>query len=141
MVPLSGKNLTVREVLVPKEGFEPTHPYGYYVLNVARLPFRHFGTPQQHGQCSRHHTPSRQRRDQPARPAQPSDWSSLRLAAPWWWAVEDLNLGPLACEASALTAELTAQAFHMPTTLCLTILANQNHLRPSVATTGFEPVT
>ena len=30
-------------VLVPKEGFEPTHPYGYYVLNVARLPFRHFG--------------------------------------------------------------------------------------------------
>ena len=29
--------------LVPKEGFEPTHPYGYYVLNVARLPFRHFG--------------------------------------------------------------------------------------------------
>ena len=30
-------------VLVPKEGFEPTHPFGYYVLNVARLPFRHFG--------------------------------------------------------------------------------------------------
>ena len=29
--------------VVPKEGFEPTHPYGYYVLNVARLPFRHFG--------------------------------------------------------------------------------------------------
>ena len=29
--------------LVPKEGFEPTHPCGYYVLNVARLPFRHFG--------------------------------------------------------------------------------------------------
>ena len=25
------------------------------------------------------------------------------------WAVEDLNLRPLACEASALTAELTAQ--------------------------------
>ena len=25
-----------------------------------------------------------------------------------WWAVEDLNLGPLACEASALTTELTA---------------------------------
>ena len=30
--------------VVPKEGFEPTHPFGYYVLNVARLPFRHFGT-------------------------------------------------------------------------------------------------
>ena len=25
-----------------------------------------------------------------------------------WWAVEDLNLGPLACEASALTTELPA---------------------------------
>ena len=34
--------------LVPKEGFEPTHPYGYYVLNVARLPFRHFGIFRQH---------------------------------------------------------------------------------------------
>ena len=32
--------------VVPKEGFEPTHPCGYYVLNVARLPFRHFGTPE-----------------------------------------------------------------------------------------------
>jgi hypothetical protein len=29
--------------MVPKVGFEPTHPYGYYALNVARLPFRHFG--------------------------------------------------------------------------------------------------
>ena len=33
-------------IVVPKEGFEPTHPCGYYVLNVARLPFRHFGTDQ-----------------------------------------------------------------------------------------------
>ena len=31
------------------------------------------------------------------------------LAAQLWWAVEDLNLGPLACEASALTTELTAR--------------------------------
>ena len=30
--------------VVPKEGFEPTHPCGHYALNVARLPFRHFGT-------------------------------------------------------------------------------------------------
>ena len=29
--------------MVPKEGFEPTRPCGHYVLNVARLPFRHFG--------------------------------------------------------------------------------------------------
>ena len=28
-----------------------------------------------------------------------------------WWAVEDLNLGPLACEASALTTELTAPGY------------------------------
>jgi hypothetical protein len=25
-----------------------------------------------------------------------------------WWAIKDLNLGPLACEASALTTELIA---------------------------------
>ena len=30
--------------MVPKERFELTHPHGYYDLNVARLPFRHFGT-------------------------------------------------------------------------------------------------
>jgi hypothetical protein len=29
--------------LVPKGGFEPPRPYGHYALNVARLPFRHFG--------------------------------------------------------------------------------------------------
>jgi hypothetical protein len=29
--------------IVPKEGFEPSRPYGHYALNVARLPFRHFG--------------------------------------------------------------------------------------------------
>ena len=30
--------------MVPKEGFEPTRPYGHCALNAARLPFRHFGT-------------------------------------------------------------------------------------------------
>ena len=34
--------------------------------------------------------------------------SALAPAARLEWAVEDLNLGPLACEASALTTELTA---------------------------------
>jgi hypothetical protein len=29
--------------MVPKVGFEPTRPFGHYALNVARLPFRHFG--------------------------------------------------------------------------------------------------
>jgi hypothetical protein len=28
---------------VPKVRFELTRPYGHYALNVARLPFRHFG--------------------------------------------------------------------------------------------------
>ena len=28
---------------LPKEGFEPSRPKGHYALNVARLPFRHFG--------------------------------------------------------------------------------------------------
>ena len=30
--------------LVPKVGFEPTRPCGHYALNVACLPFHHFGT-------------------------------------------------------------------------------------------------
>ena len=30
-------------LVVPKEGLEPSCPYGHYALNVARLPFRHFG--------------------------------------------------------------------------------------------------
>lgn len=29
--------------MVPKGGFEPPRPNGHYALNVARLPFRHFG--------------------------------------------------------------------------------------------------
>ena len=29
--------------LVPKGRFELPRPYGHYALNVARLPFRHFG--------------------------------------------------------------------------------------------------
>ena len=28
---------------MPKVRFELTRPYGHYALNVARLPFRHFG--------------------------------------------------------------------------------------------------
>ena len=65
---------------------------GYYALNVARLPFRHFGTamPLSLDPLHAHGAESRQ----------------------VWWAIEDLNLGPLACEASALTAELTAQGAH-----------------------------
>jgi hypothetical protein len=32
-----------RVFLVPKVGFEPTRAIAHYALNVARLPFRHFG--------------------------------------------------------------------------------------------------
>ena len=28
---------------MPKVGLEPTHPHGYQILSLARLPFRHFG--------------------------------------------------------------------------------------------------
>src|SRR6266566_4062285 len=31
-----------------------------------------------------------------------------------WWAIKDLNLGPLACEASALTTELIAHEPMLP---------------------------
>jgi hypothetical protein len=29
---------------VPKEGFEPSRPYGRRILSPLRLPFRHFGS-------------------------------------------------------------------------------------------------
>ena len=34
-----------RVFLVPKAGFEPARAIAHYALNVARLPFRHFGVP------------------------------------------------------------------------------------------------
>ena len=40
-------------------------------------------------------------------PAEPAG-AGIRTGC-MWWAIEDLNLGPLACEASALTTELIAQ--------------------------------
>ena len=35
--------LSYQRVMVPKVGFEPTRANAHYALNVARLPFRHFG--------------------------------------------------------------------------------------------------
>ncbi len=64
---------------------------GYYALNVERLPFRHFGT----------------YRPLSLDPLQTDGADSRQF----WWAIEDLNLGPLACEASALTAELIALTY------------------------------
>lgn len=37
--------LSYKRNMVPKERFELSRPYGHYALNVARLPFRHFGFP------------------------------------------------------------------------------------------------
>ena len=37
--------LLLYAALVPKERFELSCPFGHYALNVARLPFRHFGMP------------------------------------------------------------------------------------------------
>ena len=72
---------------------------------------------------SRTHTPVRILRPERSASTVPplrhiSVASGVRAAAirtvSTWWAIEDLNLGPLACEASALTAELTAQGqFHL----------------------------
>jgi hypothetical protein len=33
-------------MLVPGAGFEPAHPFGYQILSLMRLPFRHPGTQQ-----------------------------------------------------------------------------------------------
>ena len=43
LYPLSYQRVNV----VPKVGFEPTRANAHYALNVARLPFRHFGWSQQ----------------------------------------------------------------------------------------------
>ena len=71
--------------MVPKEGFEPTH-----LLKVLR--------------------PERSASAVP--PLRLGVTITLKYSIytqnQQWWAVEDLNLGPLACEASALTTELTA---------------------------------
>ena len=69
-----------------------------------------------------------------------------------WWAIEDLNLGPLACEASALTTELIALVLHslvpserLRATTQFGIYATGRRPHPfcpcGVATTGIEPVT
>ena len=109
---------------------------GYYALNVARLPFRHFGI-------------SRSLLLDPSH-----TYCTASRRALMWWAIEDLNLGPLACEASALTAELIALAtparLGPPTRLVSTTLFGVHVTLPAasplrcprgVATTGFEPVT
>jgi hypothetical protein len=36
--------VTVRLVMVPRVGVEPTRPYGQRILSPQRLPFRHPGT-------------------------------------------------------------------------------------------------
>ena len=41
----------------------------------------------------------------------------LRGTSPPWWAVQDLNLRPHACEACALTTELTARTANYTTGL------------------------
>ncbi len=41
---LQARGTGICGVLVPRVRFELTRPYGHYVLNVARLPFRHPGT-------------------------------------------------------------------------------------------------
>ncbi len=133
---------------MPKEGFEPTHPCGYYVLNVARLPFRHFGALLNMSDAKRC-SPGRSAGLSKTCPTIGGRWRTWTLGLPdssgrltagrncTEWAIEDLNLGPLACEARALTTELIARA------------GVDVKVRPGsygaavsgLATTGFEPVT
>lgn len=47
---------------------------------------------------------------------QPNDRWENQIETAWeWWAMKDLNLRPLACEASALTTELIARIKWSPT--------------------------
>ena len=50
-IQLSYKRPKPGKRLVPKERFELSCPYGHYALNVARLPFRHFGAVLNTGKC------------------------------------------------------------------------------------------
>ena len=38
LVPLFSDFFALENLLVPMEGVEPTHPYGYQILSLARLP-------------------------------------------------------------------------------------------------------
>ena len=71
--------------LVPKEGLEPTRPFR------ALHPECSASTNSATSACTR------------------CSPDSFDTRSPVWWAVEGSNLGPLACEASALTTELTAR--------------------------------
>ena len=101
--------------LVPKEGLEPTRPFRAL-----------------HPECSAS-TNSATSACSQCLP------ESSDPCSPAWWAVEGSNLGPLACEASALTTELTARL------LALRPIRPLSHSgrvsRSLVATTGLEPVT
>ena len=50
-IQLSYKRPGTWNEMVPKERFELSCPYGHYALNVARLPFRHFGAVLITGKC------------------------------------------------------------------------------------------
>ena len=84
VVDLVGPEL-LRYSLVPKEGLEPTRPFR------ALHPECSASTNSATSACSR------------------CSLDSFDPRSPIWWAVEGSNLGPLACEASALTTELTAR--------------------------------
>ena len=103
--------------LVPKEGLEPTRPFR------ALHPECSASTNSATSACSRCLPDS-------------SDHCS-----PVWWAVEGSNLGPLACEASALTTELTARLLDVTPEPTVLNLWASDPVVPVVATTGLEPVT
>ena len=95
--------------------------FGHYILNVARLPIP------------------------PLRHVLRRSPDSSDPRSPVWWAVEGSNLGPLACEASALTTELTARLLALRPVRPVSTFDNtpcaSEPVVPLVATTGLEPVT
>ena len=114
--PIVGRGL-LRYSLVPKEGLEPTRPFR------ALHPECSASTNSATSACSR------------------CSLDSFDPRSPIWWAVEGSNLGPLACEASALTTELTARLLALRPIRPISRLRASDPVVPMVATTGLEPVT
>src|ERR1700735_2989529 len=55
-------------------------------------------------------------------------WNFDRIQIGRWWAIKDLNLGPLPCEGSALTTELIARFCKSVNRCCVDCSCSGSHL-------------
>jgi hypothetical protein len=55
-------------------------------------------------------------------------WNFDRISIGRWWAIKDLNLGPLPCEGSALTTELIARFCNCVKRCCVDCSYSGSHL-------------